>query len=336
MEEKILQQFHQSISDHRNLLQKWINSDKARVSPVIGDASVKEVLDVITELKQLLEQIDKNEFGKCNVCHADVEEERLEQDYTTNVCLDCYSEEELRALERDLELAAKVQQQLLPACAPVMDSVEIAVRNQSASVVGGDYYDFFILKNGHQGIAIGDVMGKGLPASMLMSNLQASLRILAPDYDQLHQLTARLNRLFRYNLKLIKFISLFLAAIDTKTRQFFYCNAGHHSPLWWKAINRSVHWLKPTAPAIGLIPDSRFISKTIQPEPDDIILLYTDGLIEARAPDGEEYGERRMTTFIQKNNHQSAERILQDLWEDVIAFAGKFSDDITAMMIKFL
>jgi serine phosphatase RsbU (regulator of sigma subunit) len=336
MEEKILQQFHQSIAEHRDILQNWLSSDKADKDVHLGDASVKDVLNVISEFKDLLEKIEEDTYGKCEVCKGEVEVERLEQDCTTSICLDCYSEEQLRELERDLELAAKVQQQLLPCCTPCLDAVQIACRGQSARVVGGDYHDFFTLKNGCQGVVIGDVMGKGLPASMLMSNLQASIRILGPDYEELDQLATHLNRLFRYNLKVIKFISLFLGSIDLEGRKFTYCNAGHHSPLYWRAENNSHTWLKPTAPAIGLIPEAEFKSSDIYVNSKDVIVFYTDGLIEVRNMSNEEYGEERLSQILLEKNNRSADDILKDIWNDVENHSIQISDDITIMVVKFL
>ncbi len=110
MEEQVLHKFHQSIAQHKDALQQWLNSGASNMEPYLGGASVKEVLD--------------------------------------------------------LELAAKVQKQLLPSCIPSIKGTQIAVKNESARIVGGDYHDFFSLKNGYQGFAVGDVMGKGLPASI--------------------------------------------------------------------------------------------------------------------------------------------------------------------------
>lgn len=335
MEEKVLHHFHQTISEHKDVLQTWINSDSSNKEMYLANASVKEVLDLVSEFKDLLEQIDRKEYGECIVCHGEVELDRMEQDCTTNICLDCYSEEQLRELERDLELAAKVQEQLLPCCVPSIEGGQIATHHESARVVSGDYHDFFQLKNGLQGVAIGDVMGKGLPASMLMSNLQASLRILGPEYSQLDQLATHLNRLFRYNLKLIRFISLFLGALDIASNKFYYCNAGHNSPLWWKSDTQSVKWLKPTAPAIGLIPETDFVLESISVKKNDLILLYTDGLIEARNND-EEYGEEKLLAYIEKNNQFSAEEVLNGIFKDVRSFTEKFDDDVTALVIKII
>jgi sigma-B regulation protein RsbU (phosphoserine phosphatase) len=336
MEVKNLQHFHQTISQHKDTLQEWLKSERSEKEIYLGDASLRDVLNIVSEFKELLEKIEQKEFGKCEVCQGEVEIDRLEQDCTTCICLDCYSDDQLRDLERDLELAAKVQQQLLPCCTPSMEGVQIAFRSKSARVVSGDYHDFFTLKSGYQGIVIGDVMGKGLPASMLMSNLQASLRILGPDYDKLDKLAAHLNRLFRYNLKLIKFISLFLGSIDLPERKFTYCNAGHHSPLWVQTKKNSVKWLKPTSPAIGLIPDAEFKSSEIRIDKEDIIVLYTDGLIESRNHEKEEFGEERLIESVKKGDKHTAEELVADIWNDVDAYAAHITDDITLMVVKFV
>lgn len=130
-------------------------------------------------------------------------------------------------------------------------------------------------------------MGKGLPASMLMSNLQASLRILGPEKNELHDVATRLNELFRFNLKLIRFISIFLGAVDKENRLIYYRNAGHHPPFLWNNSLQKVQLLNPTGPAIGLIPNAKFKSESIPFYSGDLLLLYTDGLVEARSSSGD-------------------------------------------------
>jgi sigma-B regulation protein RsbU (phosphoserine phosphatase) len=334
MDSESLNHFHESISRHRDALLEWMNSNAKRKNIHSGSAEIKDVLHTISELKDVLEKIDAGNFGTCEVCKGDVEVERLEHDCTLSVCLDCYTEEELRNLERDLELAAKVQKQLLPSCKPSLENIQIAVRSEPAHIVGGDYYDFFNYKNGLQGFVIGDVMGKGLPASMLMSNLQASLRILGPVYNELNLLAARLNELFRFNTKLVRFISLFLAALDMKTKAFHYCNAGHHPPLLWQSDNKTIKWLRPTAPAIGLTINSEFASRTLHLKSGDMVVMYTDGLVEARNADKEEFGEERIAEYVKENYEKSTDEFFDGFWEYAKRFTGKFEDDTTLMIIK--
>lgn len=337
MNDKTLKQFRENLTQHRDALLKWYNSNSHNKNIHTGGADMDEVFQVISKLEEALGRIDRGNFGKCKECTdgGEVETERLELDFTTCVCIGHYSEEQIRALERDLELAAKVQRQLLPRCMPVLSGVEIAAYSEPAHVVGGDYYDFFQCRDGLQGLVIADVMGKGLAASMLMSNLQASLRILGPEYDQPHQLIGRLNELFRYNLKLIRFISIFLARIDGERGILQYCNAGHHPPLRWYAAAKSVQWLNPTGPAIGLLHQPEFTTETVKLSSGDMILLYTDGLVEARDSAGEEFGEKRLSDFLTANASKSADDFLAGLRDQVKCFAGTgFHDDITIMVIR--
>jgi sigma-B regulation protein RsbU (phosphoserine phosphatase) len=177
-------------------------------------------------------------------------------------------------------------------------------------------------------------MGKGLPASMLMSNLQASLRILGPEYNDLSQLAERLNELFLYNTKLIRFISLFLGFIDENNRRLLYCNAGHHPPLLWQADYNAVQTLGPTGPAIGLTSQAVFYQETVSLNPGDILLLYTDGISEARNDAGDEFGEERIISFLKDQSGASAEVIQSGLFTVVKNYTAKIDDDATIMVVK--
>jgi sigma-B regulation protein RsbU (phosphoserine phosphatase) len=335
MDQQYQEKFRSALNQHRDKLLAWLNSNGNDKEFNLSGDSTKEVLKTISELKEALERIEKGNFGECKVCHEMVDPELLELDYTHSVCLSHYPEEKLRALENDLELASKVQRELLPCCVPVLQDVQIAFHAEPARIVGGDYYDFFGYKNGHQGVVIADVMGKGLPASMLMSNLQASLRILGPQYTELDSLMAKLNELFQRNLKLIRFITIFLAAIDSKTGTVEYSNAGHHPPILWEESTKRIHWLQPTGPAIGLTRDAKFKSDTIKIKSGDLLLLYTDGLVEARNSDGEEFGDNRLSSFLKENHHKSAADFVKDLRDEAIDFAKKFHDDLSLIAIKF-
>jgi serine phosphatase RsbU (regulator of sigma subunit) len=282
MDQKSLKKFQETLSTHRDLILEWLNQDSHHQKTHLAARSTEDVAHLLSELKTALDKIEDKKFGKCEVCDGDIEEERLELDYTTSVCLDHFSEKQIRALEEDMELAGRVQRQLLPCCFPEIPELEIAAHTQSAGIVGGDYYDFFINKDGCQGLAIADVMGKGFPASLLMANLQASLRILGPEYRTPGEIVSRLNDLFRNNLKLIRFISLFLGIIDIENQTLKYCNSGHHPPILWNELSGKIMLLQPTAPAIGLITNGRFKSGVIPYHSGDLLLLYTDGVIEAR------------------------------------------------------
>jgi sigma-B regulation protein RsbU (phosphoserine phosphatase) len=169
-----------------------------------------------------------------------------------------------------------------------------------------------------------------------MSNLQASLRILGPEHDELHALAARLNELFRYNLTLIRFITIFLVKIDIDSGILHYCNAGHNPPLWWHAASSSIRWLQPTGPAIGLTHDPEYTSKTIHLNSGDLILMYTDGLTEAQNPNGEEFGEHRLASFIKDHIGASPDDLLAGVRQAAASFAGGFQDDVTMLVLSVL
>jgi len=335
-----LEKFKYLLQKHRDNISSWLNI-KASDTEIImccdlstesDTETIKDQL-VTNKIEHALEQIDKGEFGKCIKCEGEVEEERLALDFTTCVCLDHYSESQIRELEKDLVLAAKVQKQLFPQDVPGIPGVQLAVRSEPSKIVGGDYFDFFSIGKNMQALTIADVMGKGLPASMLMSNLQASLRILGPENNKLEKTVSRLNELFRYNLKTIKFITLVVAAIDIEQSKLFYCNAGHNPPLWLKHKENSFELLNPTGPAIGIFSEPEYKSAQIEFNPGDIFLFYTDGLTEAKSGE-DEFGEKRLENFLLENREKTTQQILTQLFDAVKKHSTSDNDDMTALVIK--
>ncbi len=328
--------FKKALTIHRDALSEWLNEDSSQKNINLGGASSEDVLQHVSELKDTLESIDKGTFGSCCECDDYVETDRLELDYSTQVCLDHYTDDQIRDLEKDLELAKKVQKQLLSGYVPSLPNIQIAVHTDSARIVTGDYYDFFVSKSGNQGLVVADVMGKGLPASMLISNLQASLRILGPEYDELEILTNRLNDLFCNNLTLIKFISIFLAKIDTESSILQYCNAGHNPAIWWNAASKSIRRLNPTGPAIGLTKIANYKTEEVHFGSGDLFIFYTDGLIETRNSNSEEFGDERLENLVLSNKNKTANEILISLLDTAKSFVGDFQDDVTILVLKIL
>ncbi|HEX6982062.1 MAG TPA: SpoIIE family protein phosphatase [Balneolaceae bacterium] len=338
MENSFVNKVRQSLIQHKINLLEWLQNEGRSKSIYFGlDGSGKESsgsLEIISKIDTALNKMENGTFGKCAQCSEEVEVDRLILDFTTCVCLDHYTTEQKRELESDLELAAKVQQYLLPRYLPSMKGMQMAVMSKPAGAVGGDYYDFFRYRNHGQGLAIADVMGKGISAGMLMANLQASLRILGPDFIELSALTSRLNELFRYNLKQIRFITLFLATFDPETKEFSYCNAGHHPPLMWNATSNSVYWLKPTGPAIGLAPEAKYTSGKLHLADGDMLVLYTDGLVEARNNEQTEFGFEKLEQYTSGNAEKSPESFINELMNQFHQFGAKLRDDLTLMVLK--
>jgi len=334
MEKNILDRFRDAVKSHRDALFELLNVNSSGKSVCLAECDVDEVSEVIKKHNNVLERIDYGEFGKCTECGGDVDIGHLELDFTSQVCLDCYSDDQIRGLERDLELAAKVQKQLLPQEIPALPGFQIAAHTEPAHIVTGDYFDFYKYPNDSQGIAIADVMGKGLPASILMSKLQAFLRVLGPEQQELHVLSSRLNELFRYNLTLIRFISLLLIKINPQDKTLSYCNAGHNPGIWWDSRKNSLQLLKPTGPALGLSHNSEFSLRNIQLSDGDLIVAYTDGIIEAKNELNEEFGLERLGWFVKVNKSKSPKEFLIDFRNAFKEFAKYIQDDMTMIVIK--
>lgn len=342
MDSRVMHRFRQSLANRRENLVDWLQNapveERERISNgVLHDVGRNTDPTVVAELDQALARVEEGTFGVCKMGDGDVEEDRLVMDFTTCVCLAHYDEAQLRALERDLEMAAQVQQQLFPQGVPALSRVQIATHATAGRIVGGDYFDFFRFRNDNQGAIIADVMGAGLPAGMLMSNLQASLRILGPDYDGPNLLAHRLNELFRYNLKLIRFISMVLLAFEPEEQRIRYTNAGHNPPLFWNGSTGTHRWLKPNGPAIGLLPEPSYVTDVVETKPGDVLILYTDGLLEARATDGAHFGEDRLISFIAGHHERPAEELVSSLWTAVRQYSDSvMNDDVALLVAKFI
>ncbi len=340
MDAKILDRFREAFIIRSRILKEWFNSSEESKTKIClgmesGISCNEDDISVIPEIDKAIEKIDNDEFGKCSVCHEDVEPEFLEFDFTKEVCLDHYSDEEKRLLERDLEMAAKLQRTLLPHQLPSVNGIQFAVHTEAAGIVGGDYFDFFCGTKNMQGIVIADVMGKGLPASMLMANLQASLRILGPENENMDDLAGRINELFRFNAKLTGFISMFIGKLNSDTGHFEYCNAGHNPPVYYKAETGTVELLKPTGPAIGLMTDSKYTLESVELKEGDILLLYTDGATESRNEENQEFGLERLISIVKNSADKNADRLLLDIRDQIKSFIfGESFDDITLLVVK--
>jgi len=323
-----IERFKGALIRRRDVLLDWVRADNTCNGQECDP-------QIIASLEGAIHKIHHGTFGECRICHGDVEPSRLALDYTASICLECLSEMDRRTLERELEMAAEVQRNLLPRDVPSMDGIEVAVRSQPAGIVGGDYFDFVHSPDGTYTFVVGDVMGKGLPASMLMSSLQASLRILCPEHDDLAELAKRLNTLFRHNLSLIRFITLILVRVDPKEGVICYLNAGHNPALLWSIAHDTGTWLAPTGPAIGLVKDPEFRVERLPIETGDTLLMYTDGLVEARDSKGDEFGTSRLVEFVAGNQNLTAERFISDLRDAAVRHAGvRPHDDITLMALR--
>ena len=222
--------------------------------------------------------------------------------------------------EKEVAEARSIQEGLLPKVIPQLPGYEIAGAWQPAQNIGGDYYDVLAFEEATLGLCIADVAGKGLPAALLMSNLQAAVRGLASPSLPPDGLCTRLNSLVCHNTGNDRFITFFYAELDGPARILRYSNAGHNAPI---VLHRdgSHERLEAGGGVLGVFPHQDFAAGAAQLAPGDRMILFTDGVTEASDRTGEEYGEERLLRLLQDNRTVAA----QSLQEKILASAGEFS-----------
>lgn len=232
----------------------------------------------------------------------------------------------------ELEDAIAVHRRLLPRELPVLPGFTIAASSRSFDHIGGDYYD--VLGMGEKvAICIGDVIGKGLPAALMMSNLQAAVKVTAAPWVAPSELCQRINELAFSNGASDKFISFFYAVLNVRTHRLTYCNCGHNSPILVRHTG-SVERLDKGGTLIGIRKDELFQESTLTLEPGDRLLLFTDGLSEAEDSEGRQYGEENLVEQFSTNRSKPAIETLNDILQNVeIHCNSRFSDDVTAVTL---
>jgi sigma-B regulation protein RsbU (phosphoserine phosphatase) len=260
-------------------------------------------------------------------------------DYTAQVCLDHFSAAEVRQLERELEMSSVVQRALLPQQVPEIPGLELAAFSQAAQIVSGAFFDFVQFGNGMHGLVIADVAGHGMSASLIMASIQTALRTLVPTATSPAQVLRDVNRLFAHNIRFDTFVTLFLGAYDPENRTLTYCNAGHNAPLLLRSGDgrgRDILHLAPTGAAIGLVENPRLRDERVQLLRGDLLLLYTDGVVEAFDPAGEEYGVERLSELLDRSAGLPSQSLIQVLWRDLSAYThGRpMADDVTVIACR--
>jgi sigma-B regulation protein RsbU (phosphoserine phosphatase) len=334
------EQIQDSLQEKRAGLTDLLNTAPSpKKQTLLGPMNEKAVHMHLDVLDATLEKAASKTLGVCSVCHGAIEAGLLEMDYTANVCLGDLPAEESRQLELELELAQTVQKSLLPQQVPDTPLLEIAAFSRPAQIVGGDYFDFFRFQDGADGLAIADVAGHGISASLHMAGLQALLRTLIPASDSPAGVVERVQRLLIHNVRFSTFVTLFLSSFDSATHTFTYCNAGHNPPLVFRSgesQGETVRWLWPTGAAIALIEESEFREEKIRLEPGDVLLLYTDGVTEAMNEKGEEFGREKLAEVVRHEASSSAKDLIQRIRQELAEFTGRQSlaDDATIVACK--
>jgi len=235
--------------------------------------------------------------------------------------------------EHEIAEARAIQEGFLPKEIPQLAGYEIASAWQSARVVGGDYFDVLPFDGETCGLCIADVAGKGLPAALLMSNLQAAVRGLASPSLAPEELCARLNALLCRNMASDRFVTLFYAQLDGPARRLRYVSAGHNSPFILRA-DGSHERLREGGGVLGVFANQAFRSGVAQLQSGDRMVLFTDGVTEACNADEEEFGEARLLTVLQENRRRSPSEIQKEILLAVSGFSrGIWHDDATLLVV---
>jgi phosphoserine phosphatase RsbU/P len=238
-------------------------------------------------------------------------------------------------MEEELELARGIQRNLLPSEVPFYKSFDISAFNLASQQVGGDYYDIITLDEDTFCIAIGDVSGKGVPAALLMANLQAFLKTTCKQGMHLEEATALVNDLISENTSDGKFITFFWAVFEEQKKQMQYVNAGHNHPLLIR--NGKIRKLGKGGIILGVMKTvNPYESEIIHLQKDDIIVLFTDGITEAMNKQGEEFSDRRLEELVLSIDGKPSQEILDSIKKEVQSFAAGTvqSDDMTIIVIK--
>ncbi|MBN1955408.1 MAG: PP2C family protein-serine/threonine phosphatase [Anaerolineae bacterium] len=246
---------------------------------------------------------------------------------------------EQQRLQRDVELAAQIQNSLLPDRAPALDGFDLSAVALPARYVSGDLYDFFSETSQEALIFLADISGKGIPAALLASQARALVYAEASRNESLAGILSSVNSLFYKDLSRAEmFITLMVARLDTRSGRLVYANAGHPPALWWQQAHGACRQLPATGLPIGVFSDLAIGQETIVLQPGDVLIFYSDGVTEAENGLGEFFGVDRLLDVLLANAHLQSDELSRVIVENVERFCSQapLSDDLTLVILKAL
>ena len=306
---------------------------RERLRAVTHSASADYVNDLLAEIDAALQRIDNGSYGLCETCHDPIEPDRLARNPLEQFCLDHLTTKERRAHEQDLELATQIQARLLPAKNLRAGDWETHYRYHPAGVVGGDYCEIISSGDGKSlFFAVGDVAGKGVAASLLMTHLSAIFRSLLSLDLPLTEVMSRANRLFCESTPATHYATL--VAGRTTEDGVNLCNAGHCKPLTLR--RGGTGQVDSTGLPMGLFCDSRFGDMHIPLDAGDDLVLYSDGITEAQDPQGNVYEEEGLMRSLRNCAERDAAAMTETVLRDVARFRDTRpqQDDMTLLIVR--
>lgn len=245
-------------------------------------------------------------------------------------------EETLNRTKMELNIAAEIQKSFIPKKVPDIPGFDIAAMTVPATEVGGDFYDFIPLPNGHWGLVIADVAGKSMPAAIFMALSRNIIRANVASSSSTSEVLINSNRMIALDAVSGMFVTLLYGIIDEKAHAFRFANAGHEYPLLLRSANCQLEEEKESGVALGIVEDTSYIERCIEFSPSDAAIFYTDGVTEALNDEGEMYGEDRLLNVIRNNCKLNAKDLIERIFNDILNFCNgtEQHDDITLIALK--
>jgi phosphoserine phosphatase RsbU/P len=305
-----------------NYLRTGDKADLARVVETVGRR--KDGHDIVIEI---------------SFSHMELHGERRHVAFVRDITERKKTERALRENKEQLQVAREIQQRLFPKSSPAVEGFDIAGVSYPAEETGGDYFDYLAMKNGAVGIIVADVTGHGIGPALLMAETRAYLRSLASSIEDIGEILTTANRILSEDIGDERYVTLFLGKIDPVTRAFSYASAGHPTGYLLGANGEIKNLLKRTAVPLGINPEAKYPPAVPVPwQSGDILLVLTDGIEEAMAPDESFFGIERTLAVVRQQREKSAREIADALYRAAREFCGTGSqlDDVTAIVIKVL
>ncbi len=318
----------------RSLFRSELLERRARLESVrISHADSEDIARLLGEVDAALERMSQGSYGLCAVCHDPIEKDRLIADPLTTICIDHFNAGQRRALEEDLELAVRIQTKLLPERGLSGAGWVAHYQYQPAGPVSGDFCDVVPCDGDRLFFILGDVAGKGVAASLLMSHIHATFRTLLSVDTPIEEMLTRANRLFCMSTMPSHYATA-ACGFAHASGDVEICNAGHCPPLVLR--NSGVEAIEATGIPLGLFCEGRYGASRMRLAAGESMLLYTDGLTEARGPSDDEYGMNRLVASLRKCRDLPPEKIAAACLEDLGAFlaGNRRADDLTMLVIR--
>jgi phosphoserine phosphatase RsbU/P len=323
-------------------IRRQLEVRRAQIQTAMSEAPAGQAVEkappfteLLYEVDSAIQRMDAGTYGICEACHDSIEKERLIADPLTTLCLDHLTGEEQRALERDLELAARIQRGLLPPEDTAVGDWRIYFRYKPAGIVSGDYCDV-IAGAGHESgplFLVGDVAGKGVAAALLMSHLHALFRSLSGTGLELGQLLETANRVFCESTLAGQYATLICGRAND-SGQIEVASAGHLPALL--VSKGGVQKIGSTGLPLGMFAASRYAVNRVNVEPGESLLLFTDGLSEASSASGQEYGIEGLSAAAANSHRLPPTELAAACFKNIEAFGSgiRQADDQTLMVVR--